>query len=54
MQNSLAKTGKCHWKVITTVMGLLKAIGQASFPLVLCSTDCPGFVIRVAQVLIFY
>lgn len=52
VQGSFAKTGKYHQKVITTAMGLLKALGQASFPLVLCSTECPGSVIRVAQLLI--
>lgn len=53
MQGSFAKTGKYLQEVITTVMGLLKTLGQAGFPLVLCSTECPEFLVRVAQLLIF-
>lgn len=49
MQESLAKIGKHHQEAIKILMGLLKAIGLAGFPLVQCSTECPGFVIGEAQ-----
>lgn len=49
MQESLAKTGKYHQEAIKILMGLLKAIGPAGFPLVQRSTEFPGFVITEAQ-----
>lgn len=49
MQESLSKIGKYHHEEIKIPMGLLKAIGLAGFPLVQCSIECPGFVLREAQ-----
>lgn len=49
MQESLTKIGKHHQEEMKILMGLLKAIGLAGFPLVQCSIECPGFVLREAQ-----
>lgn len=49
MQESLAKIGKHHQEAIKILMGLLKAVGLAGFPLVQCSVECPLFVTREAQ-----
>lgn len=49
MQESLAKIGKYHQEAIKILVGFLKAIGLAGFPLVQCSIECPGFVLREAQ-----
>lgn len=49
MQESLAKTGKYHQEEIKILMGLLKAVGLAGFPLVQCFIECPGFGLWEAQ-----
>lgn len=49
MLESLAKIGKHHQEAIKILMGLLKAIGLAGFPLVQCSIESPVFATREAQ-----
>lgn len=49
MKESLATIGKYHQEAIKILMGFLKAVGLAGFPLVQCSIKCPGFVLREAQ-----